>query len=61
MEKKFVISITGCTHGEFSAETAEEAIDKFLRQMMFTALDENSKQFYDFTISNEAKIELKEE
>lgn len=61
MEKKYVISITGCTHGEFSAKNAKEAVDKFLRQMMFTAMDEDSKEFYDFTISNETKIELKEE
>lgn len=47
-EKEFKISLTGMTQGYITAETEEQAVKQFLRQLIITT-DEN-RTYKDFKI-----------
>lgn len=58
MAKEFVISIVGKTGGAFTAETPEEAVEKYIKQLMYTVYDEANKEFTDLKVDADEKLTL---
>ena len=56
--KEFNVSVTGKTAGIFRANTPEEAVEKYLKQLIFNVYEEDNKEFTDFTFSKDEKPAL---
>ena len=53
MAKEFRVSITeGKTTETVVADTPEEAIEKYLKQLVITAYDDNTKDLVDYSLDS---------